>query len=82
MKTLVTKTEIAKKHFLEGDLKGCLRYFKTFKLGISREDKRAIEIAFECLAGKTSFYQSLGIDTNSMVEASKEIISKYYKLVK
>jgi len=80
MKILVTKTEIAKKHFLEGDLKSCLRYFKTFKLGISREDKRAIEIAFECLAGKTCFYQSLGIDTSSMVEKAVVIISKYFKI--
>lgn len=51
---------------------------RRFFFGIPPDDMRNIEIAADCLNGKTSFYQSMGIDTNAAIGKAKAfIISKY-----
>jgi len=73
-----TKTDRAKAFFLCGDLKSCLRILKTFKVGISKTEKRSIEIAYECLSGKDNFYRQIGIDVQTEIIKGKYIASKYF----
>jgi len=72
------KADKAKRLFMAGDLKGTLGICKTFHFGFTREEKRAIEIAYESLIGHEGFYQRLGIDTAAMITQSKEIINIKY----
>ena len=72
------KSEKAKRLFLAGDIKGALGIYKSFPFGFTKEEKRAIEIAHESLAGNGNFYQSLGINTTEMISKSKEIITNKY----
>jgi len=72
------KTEKARRLFAAGDLKGALSIYKTFPFGFTRDEKRAIEIAYESLIGRADFYQRLGIDTSAMIIQSKEIINLKY----
>jgi hypothetical protein len=72
------KAEKARRLFAAGDLKGALGIYKTFPFGFTREEKRAIEIAYESLIGRESFFQQLGIDTAGMILQSKEIINLKY----
>jgi len=73
------KANRAKKLFAAGDLKRALGIYKTFPFGFTREEKRAIEIAYESLIGREGFYRRLGIDTSAMIAQSKDIIySKYF----
>jgi len=75
-----TKTTQAVSQFISGNISASLKIFKTFKMGFTREEQRTIQIASESLAGKSKFYQQLGIDTAEMVAQSKEIIKSKYKL--
>lgn len=40
----------------EGDFKGVLVIFKIFKINILEEEKRVLQIVYEFLCGKFSFY--------------------------
>lgn len=72
------KGDKAKRLFLGGDLKGALGIYKSFPRGFTKEEKRAIEIAHESLAGNDSFYRNIGINTAEMISKSKEIITNKY----
>lgn len=75
----MTKTQQAKAHISKGDWKAALRIFKTFRHEFSRDEKRMVEIAYECITGKAAFYKQLGIDPGTAVETAKSIITaKYY----
>lgn len=75
-----TKTEKAKKLFSSGAITEALRIFKTFKIGFTQEEKRTLEIAYECMAGSEAFYQSLGINTQQEKQQALSIIQeKYFK---
>lgn len=51
---------------------------RKFFFGIPKEDMRNIEIAADCLNGKTDFYEKLGVDCNDALEKAKIfLISKY-----
>lgn len=66
-----TKTSQAFKLLDSGNLNKALSIFKTFKIGLTEEERRAIQITQECEAGKSNFYSSLGIDINQ--EKSKAL---------
>lgn len=72
------KSEKAKRLFLAGDIKGALCIYKSFPFGFTKDERRAIEIAHESLAGREAFYQSIGINTDEMISKSKDIITKKY----
>lgn len=72
------KSDKAKRLFLAGDIKGALGIYKSFPYGFTKEEKRAIEIAHESLAGNENFYRSIGINTAEMINRSKEIIINKY----
>ena len=76
-----TKTTKAIGLFKQGLIKESLSIFRTFRIGFTREEKRTLEIASDCLNGRSSFYQQLGIDMNSEISKSKEIILSKYHLI-
>lgn len=73
-----TKTEQAKQLYLSGDIKGSLKILQTFQREFNKDEKRTIQIAFECLNGKEKFYQSLKIDTINELNKAKELMKKYF----
>lgn len=73
-----TKTEKAISLFQSGCLKDAFAIFRTFRIGFTKEEHRALQIASESLAGNASFYQQIGIDTDSMISKSVEIIIEKY----
>lgn len=74
---MVTKTEQLREFWNKGNIKKALSIFKTFKIGISKEDKRTVEIAYETLTGKGNFYTSIGIDTEAKCNEANQIVSLY-----
>lgn len=76
IEAIVKKTELARKMFNEGDFLGALRICRNFRLGLTKEERRVMQIAYESLTGNASFYQSLGIDTAQAIEQSKLIVKK------
>lgn len=75
-----TKTSKAVKMFNQGLLKESLSIFKTFRIGFTKEEKRTLEIASDCLNGRSSFYQQLGINVEQALLDSKSIIKSKYQL--
>lgn len=73
-----TKTEKAVSLFQSGYLKEALAIFRTFRIGFTKEERRTLQIASEILMGNGSFYQQIGIDTDSMISKSVEIITEKY----
>ena len=73
-----TKTEKAINLFESGCLKEALSIFRTFRIGFTKEERRTLQIASESLAGNENFYQQIGIDTDSMISKSVEIITEKY----
>nr|DAI65106.1 MAG TPA: Tetratricopeptide repeat [Caudoviricetes sp.] len=73
-----TKTEKAISLFQSGCLKEALAIFRSFRIGFTREERRTLQIASESLSGNASFYQQIGIDTDSMISKSVEIITEKY----
>lgn len=73
-----TKTEKAVKLFQSGCLKEALAIFRTFRIGFTKEERRTLQIASESLTGNCGFYRQIGIDTDSMIMKSKEIIIEKY----
>lgn len=74
------KTSKAVALFQQGMLSKSLSIFKTFKIGFTPQEKRILEIAYECLYGKSLFYQQLGIDVKSEIQRSILMIKEKYKL--
>lgn len=74
-----TKTSKAITLLRAGCLKEALAIFSTFRIGFTKEERRTLKIAHECLSGNAGFYQQLGIDTNAEIEKSKSILSKQYE---
>lgn len=73
-----TKTSKAISLLHSGYLKEALAIFSTFRVGFSKEERRTLKIAHECLSGNAGFYRQLGIDTSAEVEKSKSLLFEKY----
>lgn len=74
-----TKTTKLIGHFSLGRIKEAYAILKTFRRGISKEEKRVVEIAYECMTGKDAFYKQLGIDINNIQQQAFEVLATYVK---
>ena len=74
-----TKTSIAVRKYKEGNFSGSLALFKSFKIGISKEDQRLLQIAYEIESGKGSFYSQIGVNVSEITDKANRIIKKYLK---
>jgi hypothetical protein len=76
----ITKTQQAINLFKEKKYKESFKIFKTFKQTFNKDEIRLIELAYEGLTGKKSFYISIGISTDEAFKEAKDIIEiKYNK---
>jgi len=75
-----TKTSKAVELFRNGKVKEALGIFSTFRIGFSKEEKRAIEIAYESMTGKEAFYRSLNIDVDEEYRVAVVAINKKYNI--
>lgn len=73
-----TKTNKAISLLHSGYLKEALAIFSTFRVGFSKEERRTLKIAHECLSGNSVFYRQLGIDTDKEIEKSKSLLFEKY----
>lgn len=79
----ISKTAQAVQKLKDGDLKGALSIFSTFKYDFTRDELRTMRIAYESLCGHGAFYQSLGIDASQMiVDAASILHNKYLSINK
>lgn len=74
-----TKTDKIRDFLRKGDVNSALKLYATFRIGISKEDKRVIEIAKDCITGKAAFYKALGINTEEYISKAFNIVSYKYK---
>lgn len=74
----MSKTALAVQKLKDGDLKGALSIFSTFKYDFTKEERRTIQIAYETLCGHGAFYMSLGIDSNETTEKAQQLLSHKY----
>ena len=74
----MTKTEQAINLWEEGKKKEALRIFKSFRIGITRDDRCSLSIAYECLSGKEDFYSQLGKDISAIKLQAAEIVEKLF----
>ena len=75
-----TKTSYALSLFKQGDFKKAFSIFKTFKIGFTKEEKRIIEIASDCLNGRLSFYKAIGVNVEQTLLNGQLIIKAKYNL--
>lgn len=78
--TTQPKTAIATDAFTRGDYVKALRILKDFGRMFDRDDLRILQIAYESLTGRASFYNNIGVDTVGTIKRAKELIKLKYKL--
>lgn len=77
----MSKTAQGVQKLKDGDLKGALSIFSTFKYDFTKDERRTIQIAYESMTGKAKFYESLGINTQMEIQkAQKLAIIKYLSI--
>ena len=72
-----TKTEIAVGNWLSGKKTEALAVFKTFRAGITKEEKETLVLAYE-IKKHPEFYKSLGHDENKIWNDAEKIIEKVF----
>ena len=75
-----TKTSKAIDLFSQGNTIAALKIFSTFRIGLSADEKRTLEIAYESMTGNERFYQDIGVDTEDMKIKANEIIREKYNI--
>lgn len=79
---MTTKTEKAVELLRAGELSKALNIFRTFRMGFTKDQVRAIEIASDTLAGNGRLYEQLGIDTKAEIEKAKKLLQEHYNVTK
>ena len=75
-----TKTSKAVELFRNGKICEALKIFSTFRIGFSKEEKRAIKIAYESMNGNEAFYRSLNIDVDEQYRVAVVAINRIYNI--
>ena len=78
MAIVETKTQRACSFLKQGKVKEALKIFRSFRQGWSKDEKRLVDIACECLCGKSEFYASIGIDCSQVVDEAIELLKAKY----
>jgi hypothetical protein len=68
----LTKTQQAIEKFRAGDLEGALKIARTFHLGLTENERKALSLAYECLLYPT-FYKGVGTDIDASIERGKRV---------
>jgi hypothetical protein len=75
MVVMVKKTDLAREAYRRGNVKEALRIAKTFRIGLTKEDRDAIIRGYECLV-HPEFYRMLGKDPEEEIEKGKKVFEK------
>mgnify|MGYP006273844821 CR=1 FL=1 len=73
---MTTKRDKARELIKQGNVKDALRIVKTFDRIYTKDEMRTLQIAYECLTGKESFYQQLGEDTTTIKNKAESLLQK------
>ena len=71
-----TKRDIARELIRAGEVKKAIKIVKSFDLIYTKDELRTLQVAYECLTGKESFYQSIGNDTKKIQAEAEELLKK------
>lgn len=71
------KTDTVRRLTSDGDYKGALRIAKDFRLGITKEESKAMRLAYECMV-HGDFYRQLGYDLNEKVAEGLAVLRGLY----
>ena len=74
----ISKTEQAINLYKSGELQKALRIFKTFKMGLTKEESSIIKTAAELSAGTSTLYLQMGINKDLLTNQAKEIIERKF----
>lgn len=72
------KIDILLDFIRSGDKVSAIKLVASFPKGVSKDEKRIVEIASESYKGKGDFYTSLGIDVEDCKEKAWQIILDNY----
>ena len=77
-----TKTQMAISLYQQGKIKASMALFSRFKIGFTPEQRRVLQIAYECTSDERNdaFYTSIGIDVGSMISQAHRIIKTKYNI--
>lgn len=59
------------------DYKSALCIAKDFKLGITKEESKAMTLAYECMVHER-FYKSLGYNLEEKIKSGIEVLTRIY----
>lgn len=76
----MNKTDKALGLLRQGKFSETLAIIAKFRIGFTKEEKRTLEIAHESLVGNASFYEDIGIDTDTCISRAEEIIRNKYHI--
>lgn len=74
------KTDKAVSFLRQGKFKEALSIIVHFRIGFTKEEKRTLQIANDSLNGHSSFYESIGVDSNLCICKAKEIVRNKYNI--
>ena len=77
--TMKTKTQTAINYFQSGHLREAFKIFSKFH-GFGKDEKRCIQIAYECMTGNEDFYISLGVNPQEVTQRAVESITARYNI--
>ena len=76
----MNKTDKALGLLRQGRFVEALAIIAKFRMGFTKEEQRTLQIAHESLAGNSSFYEDIGIDTADCISRAEEIIRNKYHI--
>lgn len=69
------KTDMAREAYDRGDVKAALRIAKTFRIGLTKDERDALVRGYECMV-HPEFYQMLGKDPAREIEKGVRVFSR------
>ena len=74
-----TNREKARIFIQKGDLKKAIKLAKTFDVTYNKKEIEILDIAYETLSGKESFYKQLGVDTISNKQKAVKLLDRLFE---
>ena len=71
------KSDVVRRLVRERDYRSALRIAKEFRLGISKEDRDAMRLAYECMVSP-EFYRQLDQDPKAGIECGVSVLVRLY----
>ncbi len=76
-----TKRDIARRLIRSGNTKEAMRIVKSFDGIYSKDEMRILQIAYECLTGKETFYNQIGENTSKIKSEAGILLQKMFESI-